>query len=123
MNKFLNYKFLIRFSLGIIFLANALTAFFASAEFVQIIKDSFMANLLPLSPETFAGIIIGFNDLIVGLLLIFGFATHRVAVWAMIWLIGVMAVIGSPFDVLEHFGLLLLALALILGDKYLTKNI
>ena len=123
MNKFLNYSFLIRIGLGIIFVANALTAFFAPAEFTEIIKNSFVANFLPISPEAFVGIVIGFNDAIVGLLLIGGIATRRVAIWATIWLVGVMVVIGSPFDVLEHSGLLFMSLALILGDKYLTKNI
>ena len=82
MNKFLSYNFLIRFGLGVIFIANALTAFFAPAEFTEIIKNSFVANFLPISPEAFVGIVIGFNDAIVGLLLISGFATRRVAVWA-----------------------------------------
>ncbi|OYV27147.1 MAG: hypothetical protein B7W98_02385 [Parcubacteria group bacterium 20-58-5] len=123
MNKFLNYNFLIRFGLGVIFIANALTAFFAPAEFTEIIKNSFVANFLPISPEAFVGIVIGFNDAIVGLLLISGFATRRVAVWATMWLIGVMIVIGSPLDVLEHSGLLLMSVALVLNNKYLIKNI
>lgn len=123
MNKFLNYNFLIHSGLGIIFLANALVAFFAPAEFIELLESSFVANLLPISPEIFVGVVIGFNDLIVGLLLISGFATRRVAVWTTVWLIGIMVVSGSPLDILEHFGLLFMSVALVLGDKYLTKNI
>lgn len=123
MNKFINYNFLIRFGLGIIFIANALAAFFAPAEFIEVIENSFVANILPISPEVFVGIFIGFNDAIVGLLLISGFATRRVAIWATIWLVGVMITIGNPFDILEHIRLLFMSVALVFGDKYLTKNI
>ncbi len=123
MNKFLTYNFLIRSGLGVIFIANALVAFFAPTEFVELIKNSFVANLLPIRPELFVPIVIGLNDSIVGLLLLSGFAPRRVAVWATVWLIGVMVVIGEPFDVLEHSGLLFMSIALVLGDKYLTKNI
>ena len=122
MNKFLNYNFLIRFGLGVIFIANSLVAFFAPAEFIELIKNSFVANLLPINPEVFVGIVIGLNDAIVGLLLISGLATRRVAVWATVWLTGVMIVIGNPFDILEHSGLLFMSAALVLDDKYLTKN-
>ena len=123
MNKFLNYNFLIRFGLGIVFLANALVAFFAPSEFIELIKNSFVANILPISPEAFVPIVIGLNDSIVALLLITGISTRRIALWAILWLVGVMIVIGSPFDVLEHSGLLFMALALVLGEKYLTKNV
>ena len=123
MNKYLTYNFLIRFGLGIIFIANALIAFFAPTEFVELIENSFIVNLLPMRPELFVPIVIGINDSIVGLLLISGFATRRVALWATVWLVGVMVVIGEPFDVLEHSGLLFMSAALALGGKYLTKNI
>ena len=123
MNKYLNYNFLIRLGLGIIFIANALIAFFAPDEFIELIENSFVINFLPISSETFVSVVIGFNDSIVGLLLISGIATRRVAIWAIVWLIGIMIVIGNPFDILEHFGLLLMSVTLVLGDKYLTKNI
>lgn len=123
MNKFLNYNFLIRFGLGIIFLANALTAFFAPAEFIELIKGSFLGNILPMSPEAFVPIVIGLNDGIVAMLLFSGIATRRVGVWAFVWLIGVMIVIGNTLDMLEHAGLLFMALALVLDEKYLTKNV
>ena len=123
MNKYLTYNFLIRSGLGVIFVANALTALFAPAEFIELIENSFVGNFLPISPELFVPIVIGLNDSIVGVLLISGIATRRVAVWATLWLVGVMVVIGEPFDMLEHAGLLFMSVALILGDKYLTKNV
>jgi hypothetical protein len=123
MNKFLNYNFLIRFGLGIIFLANSLTAFFAPSEFIELINNSFVSSLIPLRPEVFVPLIVGLNDGIVALLLFFGIATRRVGLWAFIWLIGVIIVIANPLDVLEHAGLLFMALALVLGEKYLTKNV
>lgn len=122
MDKYLNYNFLIRLGLGMIFIANALTALFAPAEFIELIEHSFVANLLPVSPEAFAGTVIVLNDALVGLLLISGFAARRIAIWAALWLIGVMIVVGSFFDVLEHFGFLFMAAALIFGDTHVTKN-
>ncbi len=123
MKKYLTYNLLIRFGLGIIFLANALAAFFAPAEFIELIENSFVANLLPVSPELFVPLVIGLNDSIVGLLLISGVGKRLVAVWATLWLIGVMVVIGEPFDMLEHAGFLFMSVALALGDTYLNKNI
>ena len=122
MKKYLTYNFLIRFGLGVIFIANSLVAIFAPGEFIDLIENTFVVNLLHINPHVFVGIIIALNDGIVGLLLISGFATRRVAIWATLWLIGVMVVIGSPFDVLEHLGLLIMSLALVFGDKYLSKN-
>ncbi len=116
MNKYLQHNFLIRLGLGIIFIANSLAAFFAPAEFSELVRSSFIANLLPVSPETFVGVVISFNDLIVGLLLIFGIATRRVAIWATLWLIAAMATIGIHLNALEDFGLLIMSVALALGD-------
>lgn len=125
MKKLLTYDLLIRLGLGVIFLANSLAAFFAPSEFIELIEQSFVAGLLPVSPELFVPLVIGINDGIVGLLLFFGFKTRFVAVWAFIWLVGVMLVIGigSPFDVLEHAGLLFMALALIVGGNHVAKTI
>jgi len=116
-NKYLTYNFLVRFGLGVIFIASALAAFFAPDEFIELIENSFVANLLPVSPETFVRVVISLNDFVVGLLLISGFATRRVAIWATAWLTGVMIVIGSPFDVLEHSGLLFMSIALVLNNQ------
>ena len=80
MKKCLNYHHIICYGLGLIFIANALVAFFAPSKFIELIKNSFVANLLPISPEVFVGVIIGLNDSIVGLLLVSGLATYSVAV-------------------------------------------
>jgi uncharacterized membrane protein YphA (DoxX/SURF4 family) len=122
MKKFLNYHHITRYGLGVIFIANALVAFFAPTEFIEIIKNSFALNLLPLGREAFTVVIIGLNDTIVGLFLLFGFATRRVAIWAAVWIIGVIVVIGNPFDILEHLGLLLMAIALFLDDRYVNSD-
>ncbi len=118
MSKYLGYNSLIRYGLGIIFIANALAAFFAPDELIEIIKNSFVASLLPVSPRVFVGVVIGLNDSIVGLLLISGFATRRVALWATMWIVGVIIIIAKPLDMLEHSGLLFMSAALVLGDTY-----
>lgn len=123
MKKFLTTDFLLRTGLGIIFLANSLVAFFAPSEFVELIENSFIINFLPVSSDLFVPLVIGLNDGIVALFLFSGMATRRIAMWAFLWLIGVMIVIGEPLDILEHAGLLFMALALILGDNYFRKKI
>lgn len=115
MKKVLTYPFLIRIGLALAFLANALTAFFAPAEFTDLISGSFVANILPVAVKTFV-VMIGVNDLIVALLLFFGISVRRTAIWAAIWIIGVMIVRGAPLDILEEFGFLFMAISLIL-DK------
>lgn len=121
MRNLLTYKSLIRVGLGTIFLTNSLAAFFAPAEFIELIKNSFVMYFLPISPELFVPLVIGFNDGIVALLFFSGIATRRVALWAFLWLIGVMIVIGEPLDMLEHAGLLFVTLALILDSAPAKK--
>lgn len=118
MKKYLSYPHLIRFGLGIIFLANSLTALFAPSEFIELINNSFVAHLLPMRPEVFVPLVIGLNDGIVALLLFSGITTRRVGVWVFVWLVGVMIVTGTSLDVLEYAGFLFMALALVLGEKY-----
>ncbi len=43
MNKFINYNSLIRFGLGVIFIANALAAFFAPAEYL-VLGDKYLTK-------------------------------------------------------------------------------
>lgn len=122
----MTYNFLIRLGLGIIFIANALAAFFAPSEFIELIKNSFVINFLPVSPETFVGVGIALNDFLIGVLLISGIATRFIAVWAMAWLVGAMVVIGIQLDALEDFGLFIISVSLALGDRQatnITKNI
>lgn len=117
MNKFVTYNFLIRFGLGVIFLANSLIAFFTPSEFIELIENSFVAGFIPIPLEVFVPLVIGLNDGIVALLLFFGIDTRRVGTWAFVWLICVMVVVASPLDVLEHTGLLFMALALVLNNN------
>lgn len=112
MNKHITTNFLVRLGLGVIFIANALVALFAPTEFIEIISNSFLADLLPIPPEVFVPVVIGLNDSIVGLLFIGGFSTRRVAAWAAAWILGVTVIVGGTFDVVEHLGLVFVALAL-----------
>lgn len=122
MHTFLTYQFLIRIGLGVVFLANSLAALFAPAEFIELIENSFVVSFIPIPLEVFVPLVIGFNDGIVALLFFSGIATRRVAMWAFLWLVGVMVVIGEPFDVLEHAGLLFVALALVVADSRARKG-
>ncbi len=112
MRKYLTFPFLIRVGLACVFLANSLTAFFSPAEFQDLVSGSFLAGLLPVGADTFVNFI-GINDFLVAMLLFVGWNTSRVAAWATVWLIGVIAVIGVvSLDALEHLGFLAMAIAL-----------
>lgn len=102
---------IIRIGLALVFMANALTAFFAPQEFKDLIQASFVSHLLPFSTSDFL-IIIGINDSLLTLLLLLNKFQKYILVWAMLWLIGVMAVTGELFGILEHFGFFAMALAL-----------
>lgn len=115
MKKFLNYQFLVRIGLALAFLANSLTAFFAPSEFIELIEKSFVGNLLPISTGLFMAII-GVNDLLVAVFLFSNKGVRRVAIWAALWIVGVMIVRGAPLDILEEAGFLFMAFALAL-DK------
>lgn len=119
MNTFLTYPVLIRVGLGIIFLANSLAAFFAPIELIELIQSSFVVSFIPIPLDLFVPFVIGINDGIVALLLFAGIATRRVALWAFVWLVGVMVVvIGDPFDAAEHVGLLVITAALFVAPKH-----
>ncbi len=109
MNK--NYLYVIRIGLALVFLANSLTAFFAPDEFRELVGASFISSLLPISAVTLV-LIISINDLLVAILLVSNKLQKYVPLWAMLWLIGVMVVIGEPLDVLEHLGFFSMALFL-----------
>lgn len=112
MNKFLTFPFLIRIGLACVFLANSLTAFLMPGEFQDLISNSFVAGLLPMSVASFVTFI-GFNDLAVAALLFLGWRTSRVAAYAAAWLTGVVFIIGAfTLDALEHLGFIAMALTL-----------
>ena len=117
MKDYFTFKHLVRYGLGIVFIAHGLAALFAPAEFIELLQNSFVSGLLPVDPETFVKVVVTLNDTIVGLLLMGGIRLRVVALWATLWLIGVMVVIGdSLFEVLEHVGIVLVAVALIIEE-------
>lgn len=115
MRSYVTFPFLIRVGLACVFLANSLTAFFAPAEFQDLISNSFIAAFLPVSVATFVTCI-GVNDFTVATLLFLGWNTSRVAMYATAWLVGVILVIGViSFDALEHLGFI--AMAVVLANR------
>lgn len=113
--------FLVRIGLALVFSANSLIAFFAPSEFIELIEKSFIMNLVPVSAETFI-VFIGLNDAAVALLLFFGIGAFPAAVWATLWILGVMAVRGEPLEILEEAGFLFMAIALIVNNKIKTNQ-
>ncbi len=117
MKKFLTFPVIIRIGLACVFLANSLTAFFSPSEFQDLVSNSFVAGLLPISVASFVTFV-GFNDLTVALLLLIGWRTSRVAVYATMWLTGVIATIGVfSLDALEHLGFIAMSLSLAMRGK------
>lgn len=116
MKKYLTYPNLIRIGLALVFLANSLTAFFASSEFVELIEQSFLANFLPGSADRFVTFI-GVNDAVVALLLFSGVGTVYTATWATLWIFGVMLVRSEPLGILEETGFLVMAIALAVNRR------
>jgi uncharacterized membrane protein len=119
MKKLLSHSFLLRLGLACAFLANSLTAFFSPEEFKDLISGSFVAKILPVSVSAFI-IFIGVNDLVVAILLLVGWKISKVAIWASIWIIGVILVSGLiSLNALEHVAFLSLsvAIALHVGDE------
>ncbi len=102
--------------LGLVFLANSYTAFVSPDEFNRLISESFLVGFLPVSLDLFVKFI-GVSDGIVAALLLIRKGQKYVAVYASLWIVGVMVVIGikEPADLLEHFGGLSIAIYLILN--------
>lgn len=105
----------IRIGLGLVFLANALTAIFTPNEFIEILEGSSIGSILPFSAEVITKLI-AVNDTLVAALLLFGIGRKWLYVWAGLWILGVMAIIGKPVEILEETGLLAVALALFISD-------
>ncbi len=108
---------LVRLGLGLVFLANSLIAFFTPAGFIELVEKSFVANFLPINVAAFV-VVIGLNDLLVAILLFSGIGGKWVALWASLWLIGVLVVRAAPLEILEESGFLFMALALVIDNKY-----
>lgn len=109
---------IIRIGLGLVFIANSYIAFVSPDEFNKLISESFLMGLLPVSLDLFVKFI-GISDGIVATLLLIGKLQKYVAVYASLWLMGVMAVIGfkEPTDLLEHFGGFSMAIYLMLNES------
>jgi hypothetical protein len=117
MNKFLTFPVIVRIGLACVFLANSLTAFLTPSEFQDLVSNSFIAGLLPISIASFVTFV-GFNDLTVAILLFLGWRTSRVAVYATAWITGVVFVIGVvTLDALEHLGFIAMAISLAMRRK------
>jgi uncharacterized membrane protein YphA (DoxX/SURF4 family) len=105
---------IIRIGLALVFLSNGLAAFFAPAEFRELLANSFVSHLIPVSAFI---IIIRLHDLLISLLLLSGWKLKLVAAWAMLWLLGVMTVLGNLFAILEHLGPFSIALAIFIHES------
>lgn len=108
---------IIRIGLGFVFLANSYTAFTMPHEFVDLISESFLINILSQNTDTFVRFI-GISDGLVAILLFIGAFQKYVAIYASVWILGVMSVIGVSElpHFLEHLGFLSMAIYLILNS-------
>lgn len=115
-NGLLSPLVIIRLGLGLVFLANALTAIFEPNEFIELIESSWANSLLPVSAAALTKLI-AVNDTIVALLLLTGWGGRRLYIWSALWIVGALAIIGRPLDMLEETGLLAMAAALIVAER------
>ena len=111
-----NPFFILRLGLACVFLANALTAIFMPQEFKDIVEASVLMKFFPSLSSSLVVTLIAINDSLVFLLLLLGKQLKYVAIWASIWIIGVMVMIGEPLDILEHLGFLAMSAALWLNE-------
>lgn len=107
---------IIRLGLGLVFLANALTAIFEPKEFTELLDASLVSGILPISAATLIKLI-ALNDTVVAILLLTGRGGRRLYMWAALWIAGAMAIIGKPLEILGEAGLLAMAVALIISEK------
>ncbi len=109
---------ILRIGIACAFLANSLQAFLAPDEFVKLLNGSFVIHFLPVSAVTFVHFI-GFSDGMISLLMILGVYTEYVAVYAGLWLIGVMFTLGihDYGDILEHIAFFSIAVYLMLNGS------
>lgn len=106
----------IRIGLGLVFLANALTAAFKPEEFIELLDASFVSDILPISAAALTKLI-AINDTIVAILLLTSRGGRRLYIWSALWIAGALAIIGKPLDILEETGLLAMAVALIVSER------
>lgn len=115
-NRLISPLVIIRIGLGLVFLANALTAILEPNEFIELIESSWANSLLPVSTAALTKLI-AVNDAIVAVLLLAGRGGRLLYLWAALWITGALAIIGRPLDMLEETGLLAMAAALIVAER------
>jgi len=72
---------IIRLGLGLVFLANTLTAIFKPDEFIELLDASFISGILPVSTSAFTKVI-AVNDMVVAFLLLAGRGGRRLYLWS-----------------------------------------
>ncbi len=117
MKKFLTLSLILRVGLACVFLTNSITAFTDPAEFIDLLSGSVVTGLLPVSVPAFITFV-GYHDLLIAVLLLAGWQTTLVAIYATLWITSVTCIIGFiTLDGLEHIGYISSALALALRKK------
>lgn len=114
---------IIRVGLALVFLANSYTAFVSPDKFIELLNKSFLAAFLPISPDWFVKFI-GISDGVVSTLLLLKIGLKYVAIYAMLWIMGAMSVIGlkETGDFLEHFGPFAMALYIAINSMPKGRN-
>lgn len=109
---------ILRVGLGLVFLSNALAAWFSPGEFKELVEGSFLIHLFPsINSSVFVTLIL-INDSLLALTFLFNLQFIKKAlVWASIYLVIVMLVIWEPLAGLEHMGFLAMAIALFLENN------
>jgi len=121
LDKLRNHSTIIlRCGLALIFLAHFYIAVFNPDEFVNLINGPFLPHAF-ISTALLVKLI-ALSDVVVAILLLFGFGLKYVSAYATLWIIGVMVVSGiKEFpDFLEHLGFLSIAVFLFLNSNKST---
>jgi|SRR5579872_6277341 len=123
----ININYFLSIALAVTFFANSLSAFFTPDEFTGIIKHALFFNKV-LYYIPFFVIVIGFNDLLVCILLISRQFTKATRWWTVIWISFVILVfiaqlsLDGIFTALEHSAPLGIALYLALSKQTYLHN-
>src|SRR5689334_4193664 len=117
--SFKNPFTILRIGLGLVFLANAWTAWFAPDEFKDLIGNSFLLHLFPAISVSAFLMFVRISDSLLALIFLINFKPimKYALIWASIWILGVMITIWDPIDGLEHLGLLSMSLALLINSR------
>jgi hypothetical protein len=108
----------LRIGLGLVFLANALTAWLAPQEFRDLIEGSFLTTMLPAVSSSVFIMLILINDGLLSLIFLFNLKFIKQAlIWASIYLVLVILITWDPFGTLEHLGFLSMSIALFMEYK------